>query len=396
MIQTTDPLNNRASAAYDAEGQLIEETDFGGQVIRRNSYNRDGRILTSEDALGNKVGLTYSDPATPGSANSGDLPSAISYPTFIQRITYDARSRPITVVTEPKAAFNPGNIVPTLTTHYKYDAVGNRISVTDSAGNVTRYAFDGLRRNIAVTDAAQGVTRFAFDPSDNWLAVRDANGNQHRMQFDRLGRKTYETRPGGETWQWTYDAADNLASQTDALGQITTYTYDATNRLIRRVIAAVPDSGVPNKTVTYEYNAAGSLTAVNDGFAQYAIELDALQRKTAETVHLNVDGSLSTPAGGNAADNITHTYRYRYAAAGAKSAFVYPDGTEALYTHDANQELTGIQLPQGIISINYRNAYTQIETLYPGGSRRLTQLDALLRVASIERQGSDPADPDAL
>lgn len=356
LTKTTDALGNSSAITYDAAGQVAEETDFAGQVTRRITYDRDGRVLTQQDGVGNTVEFVYGAP----NSGSGDLPIAIRYPTFIQTTQYDIRNRPTAVTTTPKPEFNI-NATSALTTRYEYDAVGNRITMTDSASTVTRYSFDAHRRITAVTDAADGVTRFAFDPRDNLLAVLDANGNQHRMDVDRLGRKTKETRPGGEAWQWSYDAVGNLATQTDAKGQITRHSYDSANRLTQTQIGT--------KTITYGYNAVGQLTNYNDGSTSASITLDELHRKTAETVNF---GAFS------------HTYRYRYTANGTKSALVYPDGTEVTYSFDVNQKLTQIQLPQGVISTTYNNAYTQMFTLYPGGTTSTTQLDALLQVTSLD------------
>ncbi len=373
LTKTTDPLGNSSTTTYDALGQITQVTDFAGEVARRVTYDRDGRPLATEDALGNKIEFVYGDPAATGSGNAGDLPIAINYPTFTQSTSYDSRGRPRTITITPKPAFNLNN-TPALVTRYGFDAAGNRTEVTDAAGNVTRYSFDALRRITSVTDATNGVTRTAFDQRNKVLAVQDANGNQHVTQFDRLGRKTKETQPGGEAWTWTYDAVSNLATQTDAKNQTATFDYDAADRRIRTVIAG--------RTVTYDYSSTGHLVGYSDGTASGSITLDELQRKTAETVTYAASGSglTATPA-------ITQTYRYRYGAQGTKSALVLPDGTEATYTHDANRQLTGIQLPQGAIGTTYKNAYTSIETLYPGGTRSSTQLDALLRVVGIDLKG---------
>ncbi len=156
----------------------------------------------------------------------------------------------MTITTTPKAEFNLTNSPP-LITRYEYDAVGNRIDVTDSDSKVTRYSSIHYEETPASPMPTTAARALRSTPGIISLAVRDALNQQHRMQTIGYGQKIREMRPGGQAWQWSYDPVGNLQTQTDAKNQLTTHTYDNANRLTRIVIGA--------KTITFDYNPAGSM-----------------------------------------------------------------------------------------------------------------------------------------
>jgi len=95
---------------------------------------------------------------------------------------------------------------------FTYDAVGNRLTMTDGQGQETR-TYDGLDRLLTVT---RGQHTFAY--------VYDANGN--------ITRRSY---PGGTIADYAYDALDRLTSVSSA-GQQTSYAYDAASNLVQTTL----------------------------------------------------------------------------------------------------------------------------------------------------------------
>jgi YD repeat-containing protein len=89
------------------------------------------------------------------------------------------------------------------TTSYQYDALGQTVRVTDTAGIVTTYGYDDLGR-------VKQVTR-------NYLAGQPQN---------YLSRYNLITR-------YEYDAVGNQTVMTDTVGRVTQNVYDDNHRLIQ-------------------------------------------------------------------------------------------------------------------------------------------------------------------
>src|SRR5262249_46490734 len=115
--------------------------------------------------------------------------------------SYDAVSQLTHAVFTPNGSDPDGLIAQDL--RYVYDAVGNRVSVTEN-GVTTAYTTNNMNQNTQV-----GTARFVYD----------ANGN--------LGSKT----DGNQTWTYSYDTENRLTS---ALAQSGTamYQYDPFGNLI--------------------------------------------------------------------------------------------------------------------------------------------------------------------
>ncbi|MER5967572.1 RHS repeat-associated core domain-containing protein [Streptomyces sp. NPDC002057] len=93
------------------------------------------------------------------------------------------------------------------TTTYEYDARGNRVKVTDPAGNAWSYRYDARRRLVAATDPDTGDTSMAYDAADRPISVTDVRGTVY-TSYDGLSRVS-AVREGSETASptksYTYD-----------------------------------------------------------------------------------------------------------------------------------------------------------------------------------------------
>ncbi len=124
------------------------------------------------------------------------------------------------------------------------------------------------------------------------------------------------------------------------------------------------------KSIGFTYDAAGNLTGYNDGTTSAAYTYDALYRKTEETVHY---GAFSL------------TTRYAYNANGTKKSFTYPNGMAVDYTYDANNQLTGVNIPYaGNISYNaYQWTRPTAVTLPSSSGTKAYAYDELMRARTI-------------
>ncbi len=379
ITQTTNALGGTLKINYDAQGRVIAEINEAGQTVARSSYDAQGQLLSTQDAAGNTTTYEYDSSVTPFA------PVRIKLAGLTREMRFDARDRVVEQIESHRETGADG-IEKTVSTRAKsaYDKQGQLIESTDRLGNKTQMAYDALGRLKSVTDANGGVTQFAYDARDNLLSLTDANGNATRFEYDAINRRVKEIRPLGQVTAYAYDAVGQLTDVTDAKGNRQHYSRDAVGRITKEEhLNAI---GSVNRTITYAYNAAGTLTDGTDSNAghadhlafEIAITVDALQRKTRETVTL----------GGHIVN-----FDILYTATGRKASQTLADGTVIGYRYDrtggdggkGTDELQGIELPgNGTISIGSHTWGQASRITYPGGSQRQLDYDNLLRLARIQ------------
>jgi RHS repeat-associated protein len=244
-----DPIGNRVAMtdgegiatcfAYDGLDRLsvVTENCVAGQSA---TPQRNVRSEYGYDRVGNRVVFT----------------NALGYTTTY---TYDELHR-LATETDPLAN----------TTTYGYDNVGNRTTVTDAEAQVTTYSYDGLYR-VATIDYSNSTiatsdVSFDYDALGNRLEMTDGTGTTTYL-YDRANRLTATTNAANESVGYTYDKLGNRTALTHD-GYSVAYAYDAVNRL-----ASVDNNGTG--TFDYTYDNAGRLTALaypNGVDASYAYD----------------------------------------------------------------------------------------------------------------------------
>lgn len=93
-------------------------------------------------------------------------------------------------------------------TRYRHDRKGQRVEVTDPAGNRWTAAFDARGREVTTTDPDRGAVEKTYNDVGDLVTVKDARGVVLWNGYDDMGRKT-ELREGSATGklraQWKYD-----------------------------------------------------------------------------------------------------------------------------------------------------------------------------------------------
>ncbi len=134
---------------------------------------------------------------------------------------------------------------------YTYDMNGNRTSMTTLEGT-TSYQYDALRQLVGITYPGGRQVIYKYDAAGNRVTVTD-NGALESYTTNNMNQYTTAGNAA-----YNYDADGNMISKTGT-GGITTYSYDPENRLIKVV---TPDKG----TWEYTYDAMGNRTEVkHDG-----------------------------------------------------------------------------------------------------------------------------------
>ena len=203
------------------------------------------------------------------------------------------------------------------TVSYEYDAVGNRVAMTDTLG-VTSYVYDDMYRLVEVDDPITGTVAY---------------------EYDLAGNRTQLIYPNGQVVTHTYDADNRPIRVEDWDGGATTYAYDAAGRAVTTTM--------PNGVTTVDaYDEAGRLvrhkhtTANETVLADYQYVLDGLGNRTGATETLT------------ATRTITQTYDKLNRLTGS----AYSTGESFAYTYDAvgNREvMTSVTPISGTVVTTY-------------------------------------------
>lgn len=332
----TDPLGNRRTFAYNADGLPTGETNARGAQY---NYQYDGELLTQiTDPDGGLSTVQYD--------GNGDLTTLGDADGItIQSMAYDANGNLATVET---LGVRYG---------YRYDVRGNRIGITDTNGLQVANLFDDSGRLLTrtVTRTVDGVplseqTTYQYDPNGRPIAISDADGLTRTLAYNPRGQVVTMTDERNTTTRYTYDARGLMTRKTYCDGTFEAFGYDQLGRQTAHTDRA-------KRTTFYAYNGQDQLiyTIFPDGAGRfYTYDLAGrLVRETDErgfdTVYqLNADGprtAVTTPLGHTTVmtystfnrpitirdplGNVTqHVYEHTLFAVQRPSATIYPDGTQ--------------------------------------------------------------------
>jgi YD repeat-containing protein len=296
----------------------------------------------------------------------------------------------------------------TLSTSAAFDAVGNRLSLTDANGQITRYLYD-VRDSLKEVDQSATQTdpnadsskianAYSYDNLGNLVRVDRATASSSEevvdYAYDGVNRVRKETQypqgswpgtPNGSTGsqtlltQTTYDPDGNRQTLTDPLAQLSTFSYDALNRPtgITYTNAASGTTATPN--VSYGYDANSNRASMVDGSGSTSYTYDELDRLL----------SVTSPG--------PNTVGYRYDLDGNRRKLLYPDGTAVNYTFDAGNRLQSFQdwashttsynyFPDGLLNTITNLNGTTGQFTYDN-ARRLTQVLNQQGTTTISQHG---------
>jgi RHS repeat-associated protein len=330
LIKITRADRSSMSYTYDLAGRRTKTTDFLGNVTTR-AYDAAYRLTGETDALGKSVSYSY------------DLMSNLTGTTDqlgqTTNIVYDEFNRPeITIY--PTAGSGAARLRETI----EYDAVGNVIRRTDTAGRATTYEYDSANRLAKITDPALQATQYEYNPRSSVTAVVDALSQRYEFGFDALSRLTTVTRAGLQM-SFAYDAVGNAIQRTDYNNLTTNYTYDALNRLTK---IAYPDT----TTATYAYDKMSRLTAAANINGTVSFVYDKLGQVTSATdvwgqainYTYDADGRRTQTSFG------ANTFNYSYDAINRLTKIAETKKLATTYAYDAASRLTSRTLPNGIVT----------------------------------------------
>jgi RHS repeat-associated protein len=357
MLSQTDPQGRTASWTYDARGNVLTETDPAGATITR-TYNAQNQLLTQRGPDGQLQSSNEYDSRT-----GTQLLRTTDALGQVTAFGYSEGN--LTALTDAAGA----------QTRFGYDFHGNLASETDALGRVTAYVNDAsgrLTRETRSRTRADGsteqlVTRYTYDAKGNVIAIEHPDGSTRTTEYDGNDKPIRECDPLGRCTQTEYDARGNVArtvyadgsvatnqydangnliAETDRAGRTTKYVFDAANRIVETIFPdADADDGDDgnNPRIRNVYDAAGQLIETIDENGHVTRhEYDAAGRRI-RTLAPAIDGAHAVvvsefDAEGRTVATIDAAGRrteYVYDAVGRQTEVVHPDGSRSRTEYDA-------------------------------------------------------------
>jgi len=236
----TDQLGHVQNYSYNNSGKLEFITDENAVEFVHYEYDIGGRLTKSTMANGMYTVYSY-DAAKQITALINYAPDDSELSKYIY--TYDSRGRRTSMITlDGTWAYKydgSGQLTECTspyghTVSYEYDAVGNRISVTDN-GTTENYTTNDLNQYSQVGDVS-----YVYDADGNMISRTDTDGTT-TYGYDIHSRLIQVVTPTDGTWDYTYDALGNRNSVSHD-GNVTSYVNDPFGMV--NVAAEYDDSGV--------------------------------------------------------------------------------------------------------------------------------------------------------
>ncbi|CAC5342507.1 MULTISPECIES: RHS repeat-associated core domain-containing protein [Planktothrix] len=304
---------------YDPQGNLVKYVNRRGQGIEYTYDDRE-RLIKQTNPDGSQINFTYDQ--RDNLISTTDAKGTISQ-------EFDSADR-LTKITYPNGRF----------LQYTYDAAGRRTRMVDQDGFAVNYGYDSLGRLAGLTDSnGQKIAGYTYDNLGRLSREDNGNGTYTTYGYDAaeqlLNIVNYAPNASvNSRFDYTYDQLGQLTSMT-TLDGISKYGYDANGQLIS---VTLPD----NRTIQYQYDAAGNRIAVTDNGVATSYETNSLNQYTAVgkgNYTYDADGNLISKTEG---------------------------GKTSTYTYDVENRLVGVVTPDGIWSYDYDAFGNRIASTHNG------------------------------
>lgn len=251
-------LSAVATYTYDGKNRLVNTNYPSDTPSTTNTYNKNGRLLTSNSAIANK---SYSY-----DANSNLLTEKIDVDglSFSTTYTYNALDQ-LSSVTYPRSgntvSYSPDVLGrPTQVSGYISNVIywrsGQIMQLNYANGTVTRYGQNSrLWPTTFSTQKSQTYytnSNYGYDGVGNLTTISDSVDSSYNrtIGYDALSRLTSITGPWG-SGSISYNGIGNINSQVFGSYGLY-YNYDSNNRL---------SSLIGNRNATFSYDYYGNVTS---------------------------------------------------------------------------------------------------------------------------------------
>lgn len=218
---------------------------------------------------------------------------------------------------------------------YSYDHGGRLTQQRMQDGYTVSYSHDAMGRLAGQKDSRGAVRYLEYDLNGNLVgSLTPVDGGHNtglRHAYDSLGRNTETTTPDGSILHYNrYNRFGEKEQEGDCMGGIR-FTYDFAGR---RILAQTQEGS----SQSYEYDAAGNITALRDGNGNRTVYGTDLWGRITRTA--NADGSTETHAydyAGNVVettDGNGNRTSWRYNSLNRPSARTDAAGCEETFLYD--------------------------------------------------------------
>ena len=273
----TSAAGRRSTTVIDAQGRMTQSQISGLSAVN-NTYDSRGRLISISQGSGadlRTTGFTYN--------NNGYLASSTDALGRNTGFEYDAAGR-VTRQTLPDGH----------TILYGFDANGNLTSLTPPGrpAHVFTYAPVNLQAQYTPppVDASDPNTRFTYNADKQLAQVTRPDGQTLNYEFDNAGRLSTLTLPTGQVG-YTYDATGKLASISAPDGTLS-YTYSGS--LLSQTNWSGPIVGSISRGYDNDFRMT-SLSVFGGGSITFEYDADSLLIQAgALTLNRNAQNGLLT------------------------------------------------------------------------------------------------------
>ena len=336
-----DRNNNKITACYNANNQLLALTDSSGATLTIGY--RQGEISTITDSSGRVTSYGY----------DGLLLTSVQTPFGSEAYSYTQNPLPTQQNSLATITYPDGSQVA-----FNYDVFGRLISQVGSGLNLT-FSY-GAGGQVEAFDATGDKFTTDFNPFGEASVLVDPLGNTTAVTYDSNGNPVAITYPDGTTTTASVNSNGNLSQITDPLGNAIGVTYDPhfTNE--------------PGSVVSYQGQIATPQSST--GATQFGYyppgnpnqgDLKSITSDGADmqSYTYNAQGQVLTYTNGNG-QVVTNAYFPN----GLLQSQSYPDGSHNDYAYDSYGNLkTASNSVTGLISLTYNTASELTKVSYPDG-----------------------------
>ncbi len=361
LTTVTDPLGNVTRYGYVIGGRLSVVTDGRGNLIKRVTYDANGRVIAERFADGGIQRYEY--------VLSGGMVTSTTITDELGRKMTKRFNAAGYIIGRTDGFGQQSQVVRNITTNMPettsgpcgctegtklFDSAGNVTSATNRVGQTSGFEYDPVYHKLTkVTDRAGRVTTFTYDSRGNMLTATNPLSQTTTYTYDSFGQMTSQTDPLGHTEHMEYDVNGNLTAMINAAGERTTYEYDA----IGRRTASVDPLG---RRSTVEYDELDRVKSVTDGAGAVThFEYDANSnlisvRDTLNRVWRKEYDAKNRPV--KVTDPLGRVTQMEYDLADNPVVITSPQGRRTRYLYNERGEtIRSIDPLGGVITSTYNN-----------------------------------------
>ncbi len=352
LATVTDALGGVTEYTYDAAHRIKTIKDPRGNVVLKNTYDGQGRVVEQKDGLENLWNLEYKPSETIVTEPEGGK-STYGFDGE-DRVVSEKDQLGRTTSTSYDVAGNVDEIVRPggAKWQFGYDAKGNLTSVIDPEEGERSYEYDAKNRLVSFTDERGETWAYEWDEANDLKKVTDPAEGETAATYNAAGQPLAITDPNEHTTTFTYDTRGNRLTAKDALENTTAYAYNTRNQLTsktapglepetygRNALGDLLSKTTPEGHKTeYAYNANGLLTKVTDpAKGAWEVKRNAMERATAyvnpleQESNVSYDGNLRPV---KVTDRRGKETTYAYDLANQLTELVRPEGGDWAFDYD--------------------------------------------------------------